>query len=95
MKKYRVILRGENFEIEFEGKIDNLGFYTTRVVKANSPEEAEQKAVDLIKTDQNLLEMVQNNSKVEPMIYLESISQASWWQRTGGAGYTFWPMESE
>jgi len=95
MKKYKVLLSGENFELNFEGKIDNFGFYTTRVVKANSEEEAELKAVELIKTDNNLLNMLIKKSEYEPKIFLEEMCEASWWQRTGGAGYTFFSMESE
>ena len=95
MKKYSVMLRGENFEINIEGKVDNLGFYTTRIVKANSPEEAEQKAVELIKNDDNLIQIIQPNSQETPMIYLESMSEVPWWRRVGGSGYSFWPMEGE
>lgn len=89
------MLRGENFLIKFEDKVENLGFYTTRVVKANSAEEAESSAIDLIKNDEGLISMVQRASDINPKIYLESITKASWWQRLGGKGYTFWPMESE
>jgi hypothetical protein len=95
MNKYSVILRGENFLIQFEDKIENLGFYTTRVVKANSAEEAESRAIDLIRNDEGLTSMVQRSSDINPKIYLESIKMASWWKRLGGKGYTFWPMDSE
>ena len=95
MKKYKVLLSGENFELNFEGKTDNFGFYTTRIVKAYSEEEAEIKAIELIKTDNNLLSMLIKNSEYESKIFLEEILKASWWQRTGGEGYTFFSMESE
>ena len=42
--KYQVLLRGENFELNWEGKIKNLGFFTTRWVKADSVEDAEKKS---------------------------------------------------
>jgi len=89
------MLRGENFPIKFEDKVENLGFYTTRVVKANSEDDAELRAIDLIRNDVNLISMVQNASDANPRLYLESISKALWWRRLGGKGYTFWPMESE
>ncbi len=95
MNKYKVMLRGENFLIKFEDKVENLGFYTTRVVNANSAEEAESRAIDLIRNDEELLSVVQRVSDLNPKIYLESITEASRWQRLGGKGYTFWPMESE
>ena len=89
------MLRGENFLIKLEDKVENLGFYATRVVKANSEKEAELRAIDLIRNDGSLISMVQKTSDINPKIYLESINNASWWQRLGGKGYTFWPMESE
>ena len=95
MKKYRVLLLGENFEINFEGEIDNFGFYTTRVVKANSEEDAEEKAVQLIREDKNLVQMIVEKSTLEPKIYLEGIEIISWWKRIGGKGYSFYKMESE
>lgn len=95
MAKYKVMLRGENFEINFEDKIENMGFYATRMVKANSENEAEIKAIDLIRADSSLISMVKRDSQYSPKIYLEYLQAASWWERTGGKGYTFWPMDSE
>jgi hypothetical protein len=93
--KYGVMLRGENFEISSESGVENLGFMTTRFVKAKSLEEAELLAVDMIRTDSRLLEMLYKESKLEPKIYLEEMWQARWWKRLGGGGYTFYSMESE
>ena len=96
MKKYSVMLRGENFEVNLEeGGVENLGFITTRVVKADSLDEAEQMAVNLVKNDQSLIKVMRTCSQHEPTIYLESISKASFFQRVGGEGYSFYPMDSE
>ncbi|MDH5631192.1 MAG: hypothetical protein OEY96_13660 [Gammaproteobacteria bacterium] len=95
MSKYQVMLRGENFEIYLDNQLKNLGFYTTRIVKGNSENEAEKKAVDLIKNDKRLLSMMKIDSRLTPKIYLETIDSVPWWKRTGGKGYTFWPMEGE
>ena len=93
--KYRVVLKGENFEIVTENKVTNMGFYTTRFVNAESLDEAEMKAIELIKNDEYLLKSVVPNSSVEPMIYVEAIYQAKWWNRVGGKGFTFWDMGNE
>jgi hypothetical protein len=90
--KYQVMLRGENFEIESEDEVQNLGFYTTRIVKAESPQEAEIKAIELVKNDPWLKEPIVSDSSFTPMIYLETIDEAKWWKRLGGKGYTFWEM---
>jgi len=89
------MLRGEDFEVEIDGEITNVGFYTTRVVKAASPEEAEMKAVEMIKGDKYLTSSMNRDSEKRPMIYLEQISVAPFWKKLGGSGYTFWPTENE
>lgn len=93
--KYQVVLRGENFELNLENDINVFGFYTTRVVKAASAEDAETKAVALIKNDQSLQQLLVKGSSYQPMIYLESIYKAKWWKRSGGKGYTFWEIGNE
>ena len=60
------MLRGENFEINSESGLENLGFMTTRFVKAKTPEEAELIAVEMIRTDSSLLEMLHKESNLEP-----------------------------
>jgi hypothetical protein len=93
--KYGVMLRGENFEIKSESGVENLGFFTTRFVKARTPEEAELVAVDMIRKDKSLLEILSRESKLEPNVYLEKIWPERWWKRIGGSGYSFYAMESE
>lgn len=93
--KYGVRLEGKNFEINTERGVENLGFIATRFVKANSPEEAESKAVDLIRFDKSLNSTLVENNEYEPMIYLVEYWKESWWKRLGGRGYTFYPMESK
>lgn len=93
--KYQVLLRGENFEMNWENEIKNFGFFTTRFVNAETPEEAETKAVALVKNDQWLIGAMISNSSFTPMIYLESIHKAKWWKRLGGKGYSFWEMGNE
>ena len=95
MKKYKVLLQGENFEIMVENKNQNCGFYTTRIVKASSEKEAEEIAINLIKNDNSLIEMTIKASQYTPRIFLEDIEYAPWWKRVGGRGYTFFPMEEE
>lgn len=91
--KYGVMLRGENFEIKTEDGIENLGFFTTRIVKANIPKEAELKAKEMVKKDKNLLESLSEKRDFEPKIYLEKMWKERWWKRAGGKGYTFYSME--
>ncbi len=89
------MLRGENFEIKSETGVENIGFFATRFVKARNSEEAELVAVDMIRTDKSLLEILSKESKLESKVYLEKIWSERWWKRIGGNGYSFFAMESE
>jgi len=40
MIKYQVMLEGKNFLLNMEGSIKKYGFYTTRYLEANDPEDA-------------------------------------------------------
>lgn len=89
------MLRGENFKIKSEDGVENFGFFTTRFVKAKTPEEAELAAMEIVCTDKSLLESLFCESKLESKIYLEEMWTERWWKRLGGGGYTFFAMESE
>jgi hypothetical protein len=93
MPKYSVILEGKNFPILSDGKTELLGFMTTRKVKARDLEEAEFKAVELIKQDSSLMASLDQNHEANPEIHLDSIYALKWWNKLGGKGYTFYKME--
>ncbi len=100
MKYYQVILQGDDFFINYEGKDQDHGFFTTRWVKAGSPEEAELAAVDFVKKDEKLIQATKNvnGEEPKPMIYLEEISEVSWFSyvwRKPGNGYSFYIKEDE
>lgn len=88
------MLRGENFLIRTESEIENLGFMTTRRVTADSVEEAEVNAVDLIRNDPALIGvMADQDESLPPKIFAEEIYPCKWWKKTGGKGYTFFDMD--
>ncbi|WP_426369868.1 hypothetical protein [Pseudocolwellia sp. HL-MZ7] len=93
MPKYSVVLEGKNFPVLSNGNTEVLGFMTTRKVKANDLEEAELKAVELIKKDPDLMSNLDKEHEAIPEIYLDSIYKLKWWKRLGGKGYTFYKME--
>ncbi len=92
--KYGVRLQGENYELNFEGEVELLGFVTTIFVKASSPEEAELRAVELVRNDKRLNGLMISGSKFLSSIHLTEVWTESWWKRLGGKGYTFFPMAS-
>ncbi len=75
MSKYRVLINGENFFLNFEGRPQKLGFYVTRFVDAQDAEGAEKAAVDLIREDAWLKGNVLNNRDDPPMLYADEVKE--------------------
>lgn len=82
------MLRGENFLLRNRNAA--IGFYCRRIVQAPNPEEAELKAVELVREDPELQTQVVNPLNEPPMIYLEEMTVfESWRMPKQFGGYTF------
>jgi hypothetical protein len=75
MKKYRVMLEGENFLIEMDGKIGKYGFFQTFFLEAQSSSEAENAAVQKVRANPDLRTVVRNPKDDPPIIHLEDIEE--------------------
>ena len=75
MSKYQVGINGENFLVNLDGEVRKLGFYTSRIVDAKNPKEAELVAVDNVRGDSALKGIVLNERDDSPMIYAEEIEE--------------------
>lgn len=95
MNKYKVMLNGRNFQIPLEGTVQRVGFYTTRFVEANDPEQAELRAVALVKSDEELRTAVRNKPDDPPTIHLEEVVEVVDFEgvQVPGAGYSFYAEE--
>lgn len=94
-QKYSVIIRGENFQLNFEGQANTYGFVTTRRVKASTVEEAKKEAIKLVENDaqlQSLMVLIQNE-EIPPTLYVEEMYELSWWKTLGGKGFTFFNQD--
>ncbi len=93
MSYYQVVLKGKDFTFKHEGTPTSGGFVTVRWVKAKDEEEAELKAVDLVKQDQSLINITLTNRDSDlPLIYLhelEKVSLLNYLKFKPGKGYTF------
>ncbi len=74
MKKYKLLMRGENFLIQAGSELEKQGFYQTVFLESNDFELAEKQAVDLIRNS-DLKALVKNAENDPPMIYLEEIDE--------------------
>ena len=89
------MLRGENYLIRVEGKKSLMGFYTTRFIEAESLEKAENLAVDTIRKDKNIENVILNKFwHKKPMIYFEEEYEIEEKEMENSHGYTWFPMES-
>jgi len=98
VKKFRVLLHGENFLFTTEdGRPQVHGFYTTRWVEAENAEAAELAAVELVRSDPGLVEATVNPRDDSPMIYLADLRELADFDGVSppGAGYTFYTVNPE
>lgn len=95
MPTFAVMLRGENFEMEMEGAVKRLGFFTTRFVRARNEGDAERLAVKMVRDHERLQAALHRNGYTS-MIYLESIELKPWWYSFKKRhGFAFWDMDKE
>ena len=72
-KKYKVLVRGENFLVTVDGRNQKLGFYTTRFVEAQNGEGAEEMAIAVVRDDPKLRSGVLNDLSDAPVMFAEEI----------------------
>jgi CO dehydrogenase/acetyl-CoA synthase gamma subunit (corrinoid Fe-S protein) len=97
MKKYRVLIRGENFLINLDGVNQKVGFYTTRFVEAGNEAAAEHAAMDVLRGDPELVKGVLNEKVDPPMMYAEEVEELESFEglRVAGTGFAFYPDEGK
>jgi hypothetical protein len=94
------MLYGENFLMRLGLRRKMYGFYTTRYVEAENPEDAENKAVELIRNDEKLMANTKNKPwqsswQKSPMIYLEEMAEIEKSEMAPQEGYAFFPMDEK
>ncbi len=75
MPWFRTFIRGENFKMRVEGKVQALGFYTNRFVEADDQRGAELAALAAIKAEPKLQGTPVNERADPPRIYVEEIEE--------------------
>jgi hypothetical protein len=98
MKRFKVKLHGKNFLLNLDGEPKKFGFYATRFVKAENPQEAEKIAVILTHQNPNLRKTVLNETDDRPKINLEEIKEVSFlkfFAKKSTTDFTFYPENEE
>ena len=58
MPAYRVMINGQDFLIDMDGRLAKYEFFTTRIVESPDPVAAEHAAVQVIRKTQRLRDLV-------------------------------------
>ena len=98
MKRFKVKLHGENFLLNLDGELKKFGFYATKFVKAENPQEAEKNAIILIYQNPNLRDAVLNANADRPTINLEEIKEVNFlkfFAKKSTTDFTFYPEDEE
>jgi len=97
MKKYRVMINGQNYLMNMEGLPKRMGFFKTYFLEAETPEDAENLAVQRIIDDPKWESSILNESYDPPVMYLHSLSELDTFDgvRRLETGYVFYPEESD
>jgi hypothetical protein len=98
MKRFEVKLHGKNFLLNLDGDLKKFGFYATKFVKAENPQEAEKMAIILIHQNPNLRDTVFNENADRPTINLKEIKEVNplkFFVKKSTTGFTFYPEDEE
>ena len=95
MKKYKVLVHGQNFLLDVDGKVKKVGFYTTRFLEANDDQEAEENAISTLRNDPTLRSGVLNEKSDAPMLYVEEIAELDSFEglTLPGTGFSFYTRD--
>ena len=96
MKKYILLLNGQNFWLNLDGEPKRIGFFTTRFIQAKSEEEAENLGVQMIREDKELFLRLLNDNLDPPMIFVDEIEEIEPFNgiEHPDLGYAFYPEEN-
>ncbi|CAN7511002.1 hypothetical protein LJR168_003598 [Pseudoxanthomonas sp. LjRoot168] len=92
MPLFRCSICGENFPGKLLDQEDLVGFYTTRFVEADTPEQAELAVLELLRSDASL-ELPPEYRSQDAKVYFEDIDEVPMdTERALDAGFVFFTM---
>jgi len=98
MKRFEVKLHGKNFLLNLDGELKKFGFFATKFVKADNPQEAEKIAIILIRQNPNLRDTALNENADRPTINLEEIKEVNllkYFTNKSTTDFSFYPEDEE
>ena len=94
MPYYRVLVEGKGISVPM-GDSDAVGFFTTRAVRAKSPDEAVEKVRSMIFTAWTTGKYAAWNKGMAPTIHIEDVWRSPWLKNIlfKNDGHTFYPAD--
>jgi hypothetical protein len=77
MLGFEVRVNSRNFLIEREGLLEMHGFFTNVYLEAENEEEAENRAMDILRNNETLRKSVRNEKTDPPIMHLDEITEIS------------------
>ena len=94
MPLFRCLIRGDNFPGKLIGKMKPVGFYATRFLEADTSEQAELLAVELLRNDPDL-QVAPKYRTEDARVFLEEIDEVPHeTKRIPNKGFTFFLMDT-
>lgn len=94
MPWFRLFACGEDFPVILDGRVELVGFYTTRYVEAETSGEAEAIASELLFEDEDLQPPPGDWSDYQPRIMFEEVEQVAE-PIDIDDNFSFFPMEED
>jgi hypothetical protein len=92
MPLFRCSICGENFPGKLLGQDDLIGFYTTRYVEADTSEQAEHLALELLRNDPSLQLSPEHRTKNAKVYFEKIVEIPATEQHESNAGFVFFTM---
>lgn len=93
MKKYKILVKGNNYKTVVGSRAREFGFHTTRFIESDSDLAAKERALELVKKE--LEQIVFNNQAGSPVIEVPQLIEIESFgdHDVPGSGFT-WHMET-
>ena len=92
--RFRVLMHARNVLIDTNGRPQRLGFFTTRVVEAANRNDAEGRAIELLRSDDWLNKSMLNVATDPFTVVAEEVDEASP-DEAAMIGYSWYPMKGQ
>lgn len=96
MPKYRIVVHGQNYLLDFDGEPKKLGFRQTFYIRAATVEQAREKALASVTRDPTLVQNILNGSRDPIRNEVESAKWAGLFKLfASGAGKRHFYLQEE